>query len=619
MKHLKLFKLKKIYLIAIILGLISLLIFTPFIRNFFIYILEQIRGRQINHNNWNHKFIIYEIYFLIFDIAFILFYKFKPFPHFSKNITKEIINYKISKNSFLLILLSFIFTLGIRIYFISQKKSFHVDEVLSISICNRNEYGYWRKMFLSNKEYTGKEVKEISLFDNDSITDVLDDIYNLHIDNSDSPHTNFYYSLLRICFSGCKTSNINYIIWRACILNLLFFSISFIFLFLLLKEFCSKDNYIYIIPLCLIIAFANPNSISLTLFIRPYELQQTLVIIITYFVIKCMNDFILFKDNKLLNNDNCPVTTIKMFTIGIVSLAFTLLSGYFNFILIGFFGLSIIILSIRKKDLNFSLFFIYMFIFSIILAKIIYLKFGDGFKGNRGEEAFDKIHLSFFVMNFTECIKGLNDIFFKNNIFLIIFVLLTVLYFVTYFIFNKNNMNFNYTKCSIIISTIVTILFTYWFAPYKTSRYIASFLPILVIIFTTKSKQNKLVLSILLLLACSMSLSLIPLKSKNTVEHIDDANLSEFEELQTAHKNIIIQNAINWRLTSLLPYLPDDISIYFIDSADVLMDQIPSEDVFYIYQNSNTIASKRIEDINIKYEQRKSIGDYSIYYIPKQN
>ena len=113
-----------------------------------------------------------------------------------------------SKKQWITVLVVFAILLGVRFYYIGQKRSMYIDEGLSISICNRNESGFWRNGYQYNHEYTGKELKEISLWDDASVRDALSDVYHLHQSNWDTPHTNFYYSLFRLWFTGVKTYNL---------------------------------------------------------------------------------------------------------------------------------------------------------------------------------------------------------------------------------------------------------------------------------------------------------------------------------------------------------------------------------------------------------------------------
>lgn len=590
---------KNLKIALLILTLLSLIIFIPQIRLFIISILEKIRGREIKRAVWNSRFIKLEFCWLCAVVIGAIVIKFKLYPVIScskKASSDSIHKINFSRKSVLLILLCYVFLAGIRIFYVSQKKSFHVDEVLSIAICNRNEYGFWGKVFNSGVEYSGKEIKDMSFFDNASVKDSLSDIYYLHINNFDSPHTNFYYSLLRLFFTGVKTSNINYIIWRGCILNLLFYTVSFIFLILILREFVSEDN-IFKIIFCLVIAFVNPNSISLTLFLRPYELQQTMVIILCYYVIHILNSY--SKQNN--------VTTLKNFIAGIFVLSFTLLSGYFNFILVGLLGLSIIILSIKKKDFNLLYFFIYMFIASLILAKIIYLSFGQGLMEDRGTEALGKMEGGQLFYNLKITLKGLWDCIFIHNIFLMIFVIAALTVFLQK---SKSPILLIVAGC-----LFGAIFLTLWFAPYKTERYISPYFAALVILFIRDFKSKKIEMILHSSLCVLLLLSLIPIKSKQTVTHIDDASIAQYSEINDLNKTIYIQNAINWKLGMLIPYLKDDAKVVFIDNAVEILEALKENDVLYLYQNSNEKDSIHLWNLHVEYEQKNDISDYSVYLV----
>lgn len=615
----------KFFIFALILAVISLIIFIPQVRQFIIFILEKIRNREINRAGWNNRFIKLEIAFLIIDLLSILILKFRLYPIFSsvkktKGLLKaaeEIQNPHSIKNPFftrkslICIFVCYIALTGLRLFYINQKKSFHIDEPLSISICNRNEYGFWGKIYESNKEFSVKEIKDISFFDDASVKDSLSDIYHLHLNNEDSPHTNFYYSFLRLWFTGKKTGNIDYIFIRACLLNVLFFTISFIFLILLIKEFPSISDFKLFC--CLIIAFANPAAVSLTLFIRPYELQQTMVIILCWYVVHILNKY---KDKKI-------ITTFGNFIAGSIILSLTLLSGYFNFILVGLLGLCIIILAINKKDFNLLHFFIYMFIASLILAKIIYFSFGRGLLEDRGTEALGKLGGSQLINNLSLTLSGLKNITFKNNIFILCFIILSFIFFLISSFKNLKSEKYKFSKYVVLICTIVSIFISLWFAPYKEARYIAPYFSVLILAYISRLKLEKIYLPIISLF---LIITYIPNKSQTLIEHLDDSNISQFDSLyssdyiskdKNSNQTFIIQNAINWRLGSVLPYLKNNSKIIFTDNASDILETIKNKPVIYMYQNSNEKKSVHIEDLDIEFIKMDSISDYSVYYVPQ--
>ena len=86
---------------------------------------------------------------------------------------------------------------------------------------------------------------------------------------------------------------------------------------------------------------------------------------------------------------------------------------------------------------------------------------------------------------------------------------------------------------------------------------------------------------------------------------------------KNSNQTFIIQNAINWRLGSLLPYLKNNSKIIFTDNASDILETIKNKPVIYMYQNSNEKKSVHIEDLDIEFIQMDSISDYSIYYVPQ--
>lgn len=433
-------KISKILLIIFtIIGLCSLLIFLPQIRSLFTLIGETIIRRPLNHDVWYKRLIKWEMKWLIADFLFVLlllYLSFAKYLEFHKstsgifNIQQEIIYLKKNKTQLFSIFATLIVLIGIRFYYISHKKSLHVDEGLSISICNRNEYGFWGKNYELDHVYSGKELKELSLWDNSSILDSLSDIFRMHQYNRDTPHTNFYYSIFRLWFTGVKTGNLNYIIWRGCLLNILFFIVSFFFMTLLIRRFTENS---LIISLSLFIAFINPANLSLTVFLRPYELQQTFVIIFTYYVACILK----------AKQDNVEISTRKNFIIGIIILGLTMLAAYFNMILIGLYGLFIIILCLKRKDWNLLKFFIFMFIGALVFAKILYFDFGN--IDYRGAEAASNLSFSNIITNLISVKNGIKNII-KINFFFNLFCSISFIFKYLYYYKKYNTKRIIYSN-----------------------------------------------------------------------------------------------------------------------------------------------------------------------------
>jgi hypothetical protein len=186
-------KLKRLVYFILILGTAGclLLLFSP-VRSLVIRFGETfIVHRLLTVSVWHSRFIRWSYTGLILItlcFGFLMLLKFQVYRIIVKIIRKY------SSHLYILILfVLYAITLGTRIYWLNQKDGFHVDEALSITLACYNDY-MWTANYDFNRIYTGKEVKEISFCDNDSIKNVFGDIYRLWKTTRDSPHTNFYYS-----------------------------------------------------------------------------------------------------------------------------------------------------------------------------------------------------------------------------------------------------------------------------------------------------------------------------------------------------------------------------------------------------------------------------------------
>ncbi|SEW19136.1 hypothetical protein SAMN04487850_2025 [Prevotella aff. ruminicola Tc2-24] len=459
-----------------------------------------------------------------------------------------------SKSQWISILVIFVVLLGIRIYYIGQKKSMHADEAISISISNRNEYGFWSKNYELNHEYTAKELKDISLWDNASVKDALSDVYHMHQVNRDAPHSNFYYSLFRLWFTGVKTSNLNYIYWRGCLLNVVFFAISFFFMALLIRRF--TDHWV-LLSLGLLIAFINPASLSLTVFMRPYELQQTFVIILTYFVTCCIQ----------AKQAGETIETKKTLAVGSVTLALTMLAAYINLILIGFYGLFIIIYCIRKKDYRLLGFFIMMFIAALIVAKLLYFDFGN--LGYREQDATNNLQSSVFLANIVAMKNAILKLTF-TNVFFGLFCQLTVIAIICTAFAKETKEHISPILPVIAVINLITFFVIMYLVPIdmKFLRYVAPLFPIFALGYISMGDLGIPKLVLPATAVTLLVLSLIQFNGKRSiVEHLDDAYISVlFKDIKDTNAPIFIKGEMTWKHAYLIPFLNDDSKIIFISN-----------------------------------------------------
>ena len=603
---------KNLILAFVALAIFSALIFIPQVRELLINIAEKIVSKPLTHKVWSKRFVEWENVFLKIDAFFI--FVFLCFPIFGKakngifNVKNELLNLNIknAKLPFICIFSVFIILLGTRIFYISQKQSMHWDEVSSISICNRNEYGIWGKIYELEKVYSGKELKEITFWDNASVKDALNDVWQMHKFNNDTPHTNFYYSLLRLCFAGVKSGNLQYILWRGCLLNLLFFIISFWFMFLLLR--CFTKNYI-LVSICLLIAFLNPASLSLTVFLRPYELQQVFVIILTFYV-TCI-----FKAKE----KNIQIETVKNFIIGVFVLAFTMLSAYFNLILICLYGFAILVLCINKKDWNLLKFFLLMFIFGIVVAKILYFDYGN--MDYRGAEAFSKLEGSAFVANLLAVKNGIVKIL-SENVFFCIFCVFVFLQNILIFANSIKNKN-NFSLCCILAINLIAFFAIFYFAPIdlKTLRYVAPLFPIFALTFVNFKQNLEANIIISSTVALILVLSLIQFNGKKSVvEHLDDVKIENYKEIKENNLPIFVRGSLKGAglYATLIPYFNDQSKIIFIANFEKIEEKY-LEYLPCLFINQIDEPNKKVEIESEKFGAKKinSIISHDIYLLEK--
>ncbi|WP_334090970.1 hypothetical protein, partial [Helicobacter typhlonius] len=189
---------------------------------------------------------------------------------------------------------------GLRLYFLEFKQVAHMDEILSIVLSEYNEYG-WGKNFEPHKIYTAKQLQHMTLWNDSSLSGALSDVKKLYVNNRDDPHTNLYYSLLRLWHIGFIHTDLKQTFYRGISLNFVFFTCSFVLAFML---YVRLFGFNYFLLYFLALAFLNPASINNTLFMRPYALQEMSFLLLCYVFVRILQSFkntsfnIPFLDNK---------------------------------------------------------------------------------------------------------------------------------------------------------------------------------------------------------------------------------------------------------------------------------------------------------------------------------
>lgn len=524
------------------------------------------------------------LFFFLFGISFILlvFLRFNNEDEYSFKFFYPIKAFNKEKYNWILAFI-FIFITIIRFYWITQKITFHMDELYGISILHYNEYGLWSgKDFDKLIPYTGKQIKDLIFFDNGSIKDTFKDLIHLWIYNRDPAYNNLFFIISRIWYTGLETSDFTTIIWRESLLNYIFFCFSFYFFILLLNKI--TDNKITK-AICIILAFLNPATIGISVFLRSYALQETLLILFTYlFVLYIKN---INEKHNINNKRNFIATTLILFLV--------MNCDYFSFLYIGILGLILIIYLVYKKEFSTLYSLICSLFLALIISKICYLNFGVGFFTDRGTEAFNVFNSS--ENRFLKALTSVYNLISFNICNLIVLFIILVIG----IILHKKDLNFHILIFNAAFLWCFTVML---FAPYNTLRYIAPIFPLFTIALAYKKQSNTLlnyILSSLLIIPVILSfINVMPLKTNNSkIEHLNEADpkVLNAEYLNDVNTKVYIDRSSLY--AQLLPYLNDQQIYYFVDSLEEIKSyNLTDKKFYYIKYNDDSTHEFTVLKIN---------------------
>ncbi len=514
----------------------------------------------------------------------------------------------IKNNNYSCVGLFIIFVLSVicRLYGFSEKKDMFMDEYLSFTISYCNDEG-WMRHLDESKIYTGRQIRAELLSEDNSLQEISKDISNMRRFSNDSPHTNLYYSLLRMALYGADSSDFSQVMLRGFILNMLFFLLSFALMYKLASRLFTNK----ILVLCSVaLAFLSPASIGNTLFFRPYQLQETLFILFAYaFFICCV--FLI--DNKRLDK------WYQMLILAFI-FALTLLSGYFAIILVLLFGVALFLMAYKynKKSI---LFFLFTSILGVVFTLTIYFSYFYGLSGYRGSEALDKLEPSVFMENIIFSLKNLYIIF--NQSF-IGFVSIFILALVTAFILWKKRREIvekisvrRFLPLVIVLCSFVWVLAVIYFAPMKMVRYIAPALPLVALIvpfllsfLNEKVQKWGVLLFILLVLGKTVFLNNI-LWEKPEGKKLFQQDVT----LPLIFAGTTTDN--DWGMACVMPFLQDMQMVEFSVNNEDFHHRISNQDKLYValyfYMANYTLPAE------YEVESVENDGVFSYYLLKRRN
>ncbi|WP_307970680.1 hypothetical protein [uncultured Brachyspira sp.] len=410
----------------------------------------------------------------------------------------NLINKKYILYSFLFLIL--LFSLFIRIYWASKQEGMYCDEYHSLSFSNYGTYA--EDKINSYKNIKGFDILKDLTFDNSSIEDCINDIKRLYKDTNDPFISNLYYTFLRLAFIGREAVDIKNIIITGTILNCIFSIISFIFLFKILKLIFENKNEFIIFPL--LIFSLSPISISFSMFLRPYQMQETFFIVITYFVLNTIyyNKYSIL--NLILTSIIAGIGYLTLYS----SLLFILILSamlFFNYCLnidkLEFLKNKYAILNplLKIKSYKIIIYYALAFISALFVSRILYNSFFASLF-NANNRASSSLAFSGKLFNY------INDLAFDG---LLIILLALFVFILISKIIKKKDLNIIAEKSKfkllifIILLGLIFAILGDLTSPAKLERYSASsyifilfFIP-LIICFITNLKIRIILLSLI--------------------------------------------------------------------------------------------------------------------------
>ena len=478
-----------------------------------------------------------------------------------------------SKKLLLSIIGVFVLTFSIRLYYISQKVGVHFDELLTVSVSrNIQELIFPQSVVISN---TGKSFKN-AIF-GESKPDLKSNLSVLRENNfynKDCP--SLYFTTFRILSNSVDVFDINSLKLWGCGFNLLLFCFEFLVMTLLLRRLFGDNK---LVPIGLAVIFLSTGMISMTLFVRPYELQIFSVILLTYLVV------VFLQDEKV---------GFSKYLLLIFSLFLCMSSGYFMLLYIGVIGLLSTVLFYIEKRIGRIFLFLIGFFVALGLSTLFY----DGYFSFLESNRFTHMG-TFFSDNF---IFSIGKIIFSFLFYVPVFILLTGVG-----IFVRKDVKLNDLPVLLFFTGIIVAFLIEVLAPFKILRYVSPFFPVILLIIPyLLSKLKGRIQNIIAIIFVSiyLILSLIPIKD-------------EIQDYQVNLNNFA--NPVRASIENLYPNA--DFLKNFDDENPVIIYEHTWFNHYYVipFMKNNReylISYGNGEPVLTKYNHYYVITDY-VYKIPK--
>ena len=556
--------------------------------------------------------IIVFLYSLILIIYLIKYSIINNKIHFTKidyqNKFYNLINKKYILYSFLFLIL--LFSLFVRIYWASKQEGMYWDEYHSLNFANYGTFANEDKIN-SYKNIKGFDILKDLTFDNSSIEDCINDIKRLYKDTNDPFISNLYYTFLRLAFIGREAVDIKNIIITGTILNCIFSIISFIFLFKILKLIFENKNEFIIFPL--LIFSLSPISISFSMFLRAYQMQETFFIVITYFVLNTIyyNKYSIL--NLILTSIIAGIGYLTLYS----SLLFILILSamlFFNYCLnidkLEFLKNKYAILNplLKIKSYKIIIYYALAFISALFVSRILYNSFFASLF-NANNRASSSLAFSGKLFNY------INDLAFDG---LLIILLALFVFILISKIIKKKDLNIIAEKSKfkllifIILLGLIFAILRDLTSPYKLERYSASsyifilfFIP-LIICFITNLKIRIILLSLISIIY---------------IFNITNSKRFVYFEVVDKDKYVLTNNYNVYAYKSFINYydfhyLNTNLYYSYLNDSNELNSI--KENNFYLITNPKFISEIETKLTNYNFIYLNNVGEINIFELNKK-
>ncbi|MBR1907833.1 hypothetical protein IJ818_02745 [bacterium] len=370
------------------------------------------------------------------------------------------------------VVLIFILTFSLRIFWVLQKDYLFVDDTVSFVVSSPSSVQdgtlfkkSWEIFnFKHNYEYSAKKLKSLMFYNGGTFNSLKRDLKMMYLYDYDSGHPNLFYVMFRIWTFNLKDISVNSLILYGFTFNLLIFIISFFVMFKLLQLTVREDKFIYT---GLFLAFISSSAVSNTLLFREYQLQGLGFIIVSYIFSKIYL--------WIIENKNLDILSRKNIIIYSAAFSFFFLTGYFSLVYALLLLISLLIVII--KNIGFSR-KIFGQISSIILMSIIFTFIADIHYIGETPDYTGSLLYPFTSFELLE--KNIYTCFDVLQKTLFYFIVLLYGLFLAVFVKSKpakNNLILLLSSLALVWSIIALL-----FAPYFDIRYFLPAVPVLSLI-----------------------------------------------------------------------------------------------------------------------------------------